>query len=333
MGTGAEDMSTTQKTARWYMIDKDGMATLCTDREDAEKEAKDANMAWPHTAPHRAVQLVEVGTSARGLIDAAQAVIDRWDTPLWKDAPATAGYIAALREALEADRAMRAAQPAGAQQPGAAYAELPSYEHQRAIMEAERNASLDEYSRIVPLTSTESMIYERAFTNGWNRHASHGQAPAQAQAAPAAVEGPVEWRELAARVMDALADAQEQTNSAYPAHASRYPAWEAHLRWLRWHADMFRTGKPVGSGAGQPAVLAALAAAPASVLEDAERLDWLESNSQINIERVRYLGATKSIYEVTPYDSISYDGETLRAAIDAARGIGIKNGDSNGLKT
>ena len=56
-----------EMVARWYMIDKDGMATLCTDREDAEKEAKDANMAWPHTAPHRAVQLVEVGTSAAEL--------------------------------------------------------------------------------------------------------------------------------------------------------------------------------------------------------------------------------------------------------------------------
>ena len=41
-------------------FDKVCIATLCTDREDAEKEAKDANMAWPHTAPHRAVQLVEV---------------------------------------------------------------------------------------------------------------------------------------------------------------------------------------------------------------------------------------------------------------------------------
>ena len=57
----------TKMTARWYMVDKDGMATLCTDREDAEKEAKDADMAWPHTAPHRAVQLVEVGTSAAEL--------------------------------------------------------------------------------------------------------------------------------------------------------------------------------------------------------------------------------------------------------------------------
>jgi hypothetical protein len=31
---------------------------------------------------------------------AAQAVVDRWDTPLWKDAPATGVSINALREAL-----------------------------------------------------------------------------------------------------------------------------------------------------------------------------------------------------------------------------------------
>ena len=65
MGRAADHFpGVTKMVARWYMIDKDGMATLCTDREDAEKEAKDANMAWPHKAPHRAVQLVEVGTSA-----------------------------------------------------------------------------------------------------------------------------------------------------------------------------------------------------------------------------------------------------------------------------
>ena len=34
------------------------------------------------------------------LRDAAQAVIDRWETPLWKDAPATAVFIADLRKAL-----------------------------------------------------------------------------------------------------------------------------------------------------------------------------------------------------------------------------------------
>ena len=68
MACGTEiDLTDRTQPARWYMVDKDGMATLCTDREDAEQEAKDANMAWPHTAPHRAVQLVEVGTSAAEL--------------------------------------------------------------------------------------------------------------------------------------------------------------------------------------------------------------------------------------------------------------------------
>lgn len=31
----------------------------------------------------------------------AQAVVDRWDTPLWKDVPATAVYINELRKVLE----------------------------------------------------------------------------------------------------------------------------------------------------------------------------------------------------------------------------------------
>ena len=31
---------------------------------------------------------------------AAKAVIERWETPLWKDAPATANYIYALRNAM-----------------------------------------------------------------------------------------------------------------------------------------------------------------------------------------------------------------------------------------
>ena len=61
------------------------------------------------------------------------------------------------------------------------------------------------------------------------------------------------------------------------------------------------------------------ARAPAeSVQRDAERLDWLEQHSQVNIERVRYLGSDESVYEVTPYNSADYDGKTLRAAIDAA---------------
>ena len=39
---------------------------------------------------------------AADVATAAQAVVDRWDTPLWKDVPATAEYIGRLRAALAA---------------------------------------------------------------------------------------------------------------------------------------------------------------------------------------------------------------------------------------
>ena len=58
-------------TPRWYMVNKMGMATLCTDREDAEKEAADAQGAWPHMGPHRAVQLVEASFEAADMATAA----------------------------------------------------------------------------------------------------------------------------------------------------------------------------------------------------------------------------------------------------------------------
>lgn len=71
------------------------------------------------------------------------------------------------------------------------HAAHPSHEHQRAIMEGERNASLDAYSRVVSITSAESRLYERAFTNGWCRRASHGQAPAQPEVVPECHYGPL----------------------------------------------------------------------------------------------------------------------------------------------
>ena len=61
------------REGRWYMVTHDGMATLCTDREDAEKEAKDADMAWPHSGPHRAVQLVEASMAGYTAADMATA--------------------------------------------------------------------------------------------------------------------------------------------------------------------------------------------------------------------------------------------------------------------
>ena len=55
----------------WYMVDKDGMATLCADQKDAEFEAKDADAAWPEFNPHRAVLLVEASFDAADMATAA----------------------------------------------------------------------------------------------------------------------------------------------------------------------------------------------------------------------------------------------------------------------
>ena len=57
---------------RWYMVNRDGTATLCVDREDAEKEAANANLNWPkRLGPHRAVQLVEASFEAADIATAA----------------------------------------------------------------------------------------------------------------------------------------------------------------------------------------------------------------------------------------------------------------------
>jgi len=48
----------TPVAARWYVLTNDGMATLCADEADAKAVAADADVSYPHMAPHRAVQLV-----------------------------------------------------------------------------------------------------------------------------------------------------------------------------------------------------------------------------------------------------------------------------------
>ncbi len=50
-------------------------------------------------------------SGAADLRTAAQAVVDRWDTPLWKDTPSTAEYIGRLRTALASAPAQPVAEP------------------------------------------------------------------------------------------------------------------------------------------------------------------------------------------------------------------------------
>ena len=53
MSTQQPDIRTADHTeqhlemvGRWYMVNRDGMATLCADREDAEKEAAHTPGSW-----------------------------------------------------------------------------------------------------------------------------------------------------------------------------------------------------------------------------------------------------------------------------------------------
>jgi hypothetical protein len=46
-------------------------------------------------------QLAAIQTREKQLL--AKAVVDRWETPLWKDAPATATFIYALRNAMKGE--------------------------------------------------------------------------------------------------------------------------------------------------------------------------------------------------------------------------------------
>jgi hypothetical protein len=52
-------------TARWYCIDRQGMATLCAGEDDARREVERSGQSWPRSGPHRAVQLVDLAELLR----------------------------------------------------------------------------------------------------------------------------------------------------------------------------------------------------------------------------------------------------------------------------
>lgn len=52
-------------------------------------------------------------------------------------------------------------------------------------------------------------------------------------------------------------------------------------------------------------------------ISDKDRIDWIEKHGQLNIERCKYIDGPE-VYEVTPFNEDSFDGKTLRDAIDTA---------------
>ena len=57
-GHAAAKAETVASDGHWYFVSNNGIATLCIDREDAVEGAAEADLAYPHMAPHRAVRLV-----------------------------------------------------------------------------------------------------------------------------------------------------------------------------------------------------------------------------------------------------------------------------------
>lgn len=58
----------------------------------------------PQTAEDAAAELRRLHAECEALRAAAQAVIDRWDTPLWKDVEPTAAVIGRLRAAVASEQ-------------------------------------------------------------------------------------------------------------------------------------------------------------------------------------------------------------------------------------
>lgn len=125
-------------------------------------------------------------SGAADLRTAAQAVVDRWDTPLWKDVPSTAEYIGRLRAALAAGQATAAQQ-------GVAYAELEKKHADFVETVGLMLAAIgykEDYARQWPKEKA-SVTFRRWFDE---QRASHGQAQADSVQEDACHAPPLGWR-------------------------------------------------------------------------------------------------------------------------------------------
>lgn len=62
-GSGSNDLLGQASEARWYCLDRDGVAMLCKDEADARAQAIENDDCWPGRAPHRAVLLIEANAA------------------------------------------------------------------------------------------------------------------------------------------------------------------------------------------------------------------------------------------------------------------------------
>ena len=62
-GSGSNDLLGQASEARWYCLDRDGVAMLCKDEADARAQVIENDDCWPGRAPHRAVLLIEANAA------------------------------------------------------------------------------------------------------------------------------------------------------------------------------------------------------------------------------------------------------------------------------
>jgi len=209
------------------MVNKMGMAKLCASKADAEKEAADVQRFWPHMGPHRAVQLVEAADveALRTGYAAARLEIESLQARIKTMAEEHADELTVAH--LDGMRG-RSTEPAGE------YPALPDADrdymrkvvavavamlfdgYKEDVMRVFSTGELSEFVTITAAMRVEKVedIYRRA----WDLlslpiRASHRQAPAAAQAAPAAAAGctrshPHENMDSACRAKAAIAEMQ-----------------------------------------------------------------------------------------------------------------------------
>ena len=93
------------RECRWYMLNKDGMATLCADRDDAMTEAASADKLYPNGAPHRALQLVAANAGSEPVV----AITALWEAIGYQGAhTASTGNLAPTQKLIDAMNAVEA---------------------------------------------------------------------------------------------------------------------------------------------------------------------------------------------------------------------------------
>jgi hypothetical protein len=145
------------------------------------------------------------------LLDAAQAVVDRWETPLWKDVPSTAEYIYRLRDAIIKNyperikdlRGVSTAQAADSVQRPAAHTTGETVGHPaldlsklNLVDAAQHCLSIDQYSTFMSILENDAPAFERM--ESYLEMVISGNYPERINEAPAE---PVAWLITAPNVM------------------------------------------------------------------------------------------------------------------------------------